>query len=95
MKIEWAGSLRAVTKRDTPVPIHRHRRTLRTLLMRDLSIGGATLTLYGQNLRTQLDETQGIREFDKAFRFRGKVVQVIHMDAVCEVGFDELCALFG
>ena len=63
--------------------------------MWDLSVGGATLTLYGQNLRTQLDEPQGIREFEKAFRFRGKVGQVIHMDAVCEVGFDELCALFG
>lgn len=63
--------------------------------MRHLSKGGATVTVYGQHLRNQLDETRGIRVFDKTFGLRGKFVQVIHMGAVREVGFDELCALFG
>ena len=63
--------------------------------MRYLSKGGATVTVYGQHLRSQLDETRGIREFDKTFRLHGKFVQVIHMGVVREVDFVELCALFG
>ena len=93
MKLEWAGSSEAVSKRDTPFPIHRHGRTVRTLLMRYLGKDGATVTVYGKHFWTQSRQRQGIREFHKTCRLRGKFVQVMHMCGVRELGFGELCAV--